>query len=247
VLFTVRGEHGAAPWAVVEDITFRYNIVRKSSAGINVVGHDNNGASGQVSRVAIVNNLFYAIDKDVYGGTGDFVQLGAQPRDITIERNTVLHNGIALRVYGGSTPTGRFEIERFAFRDNALRHNQFAVKGEGVNNGMPTIAKFLPGAVFERNVLAGGPAGQFPPGNYFPSVAEFEAQFVDMSGGNFAFVAGSALRTAASDGGALGADLQMLNQIINGLAGPGLSPEDPIPGEVQPMRRPGSSGPKRSR
>jgi len=239
VLFTVRGEHGAAPWAVVEDITFRYNVVRKSSAGINVVGHDNNGASGQVSRLAIVNNLFYAIDKDVYGGTGDFIQLGAQPSDIMIERNTVLHNGVGLRVYGGSTPSGRFEIERFAFRDNAMRHNQFAVKGEGVNNGMPTLTKFMPGAVFDRNVLAGGTAGQFPAGNYFPSVAEFEAQFVDPGAGNFTLVPGSAFRTAASDGGAVGADLVTLDQMVNG----GLLPVDPeIDPGVQPMRRRGKGG-----
>jgi hypothetical protein len=243
VLFTVRSESGAAPWAVVEDITFRFNIIRKAGAAINVVGHDDKGASGQVSRLSISNNLVYAIDHGVYGGNGDFVQLGAQPRDITIERNTVLHTGIAVRLYTGRTPSGTGDVAGFVFRDNVLRHNQYGVKGEGVNTGLPTFAKFLPGAVFDRNVLAGGPAAQYPAGNYFPSQVEFEAQFVNPAAANYAFVAGSMFRTAASDGGRLGADLEMMQRVMSGIARFDAAPADPGADrdERQPTGRTGRS------
>src|SRR5581483_1043507 len=36
VQFTVRDENGAAPWAVIQDVTFSNNIVRHSGAGINI-------------------------------------------------------------------------------------------------------------------------------------------------------------------------------------------------------------------
>jgi hypothetical protein len=233
VLFTVRNQDGRAPWSVIEDVTFRYNIIRHAGAAINVLGYDNLHPSQQTRRMRISHNLIYGIDKDVWGGNGDFIQLGAMPRDITIERNTIFHDGIALRVYGGKTPSGGYQIEGLAFRDNVQKHNTYAVKGEGTNTGNPTITKFLPGVIFERNVLAGGPAAQYPAGNYFPSVGDFEAQFVNLAKENFAYVAGSAFRTAGSNGTPLGADLVAMQQVMNGAGDRS--------GNAAPSRHPGSA------
>ena len=63
IVFTPRGEGGAAPWAVVEDVTFRYNVVRNVAAVFNFLARDNNGASGPLRRVRIVDNLFYGVDR----------------------------------------------------------------------------------------------------------------------------------------------------------------------------------------
>jgi len=211
VLFTVRNQDGRAPWSTIEDVTFRYNIIRNAGGAINVVGIDNNHASGQVRRLRIADNLVYGIERRVWGGTGDFIQLGATPREVVIEHNTVIHDGIGFRLYGNP-------IESAIIRDNVLKHNTYGVKGDGTNNGNPTIARYLPGAVIERNVFAGGPAAQYPAGNYFPSLAEFEAQFVDLPGENFAFVAGSLFSTAGANGRALGADLALLHRVMGGAA-----------------------------
>jgi hypothetical protein len=239
VLFTVRNQDGRAPWSVVEDVTFRFNIIRNAGGAINILGHDNNHASRQTSRLRISDNLVYGIDKDTWGGTGDFVQLGAKPRDVYIERNTVFHDGMAIRVYGGREG---HEITGVVIRDNVHKHNAWGVKGDGTNSGNPTLARYMPGVVFERNVLAGGPAAQYPSGNYFPSVGEFEAQFVNPAAHNFAFVPGSIFRSAGQDGVPVGADLTAMDRVMNGLGGS--EPERPEPGfeDPRPMGKGGVVG-----
>ena len=57
IVFTPRGEGGAAPWATIEDVTFRYNIIRNVAAGFNLLARDDNGASGTMRRVRIADNL----------------------------------------------------------------------------------------------------------------------------------------------------------------------------------------------
>ena len=42
IVFTVRAQGGAMPWAVVEDVDFVRNIVRNSSGGVNILGRDYN-------------------------------------------------------------------------------------------------------------------------------------------------------------------------------------------------------------
>ena len=225
VLFTVRNQDGRAPWSVVEDVTFRYNIIRHAGGGINVLGHDNNHPSQQTKRLSIAHNLLYDIDDQRWGGHGDFMQIGAMPRDIRIEHNTVFHTGMALRLYGGKTPTGGHHVEASVFSNNALRHNRYGVKGDSTSTGLETIARFLPGGVFEHNALAGGSASRYPASNYFPTVAEFEAQFVDAHNENFALVAGSQFVTASSTGAALGADLAAMQRVMNGApSAPGAPP-----------------------
>jgi hypothetical protein len=227
VLFTVRNQDGRAPWSVVEDVTFRFNIIRHAGAAINVLGYDDLQSSQQTRRLRISHNLVYDIDRGRWGGNGDFIQIGAMPRDISIENNTVFHTGIGLRLYGGRTPTGRFEIEGLVFRNNTLRHNEYGIKGDGVNPGNPTITRYLPGGVIDRNVLAGGPASQYPGGNFFPSVADFEAQFVDMPRENFSLVPGSVFGTASIDGSSLGADLGTMQFVMNGALLPAAPTEPP--------------------
>ena len=60
IVFTPRGEGGAAPWATIEDVTFRYNIIRNVAAGFNLLARDDNGASGTMRRVRIADNLIIA-------------------------------------------------------------------------------------------------------------------------------------------------------------------------------------------
>jgi hypothetical protein len=219
VVLTVRNQGGKAPWSVVEDVTFRYNIIRHAGGAINILGHDDLQPSQQTKRIRISHNLIYDIDKNTWGGHGDFIQMGAMPRDITIENNTVFHDGQALSVYGGKTPTGRAEIENVVFRNNALRHNAYGVKGAGTNPGNPTISRFMPNGTFANNVLAGGPAGQYPAGNFFPSVIDFEAQFVNPGAENFSLVPGSNFWLLSSEGQALGADLGTMQVLMGGGAG----------------------------
>jgi hypothetical protein len=212
ILFSTRNQNGRSPWSVVEDVTFRYNVVRHVANAINISGYDDGQPSAQGSRYRISHNLVYDINGSAWGGGGNFLLVGNQPRDVVVEHNTVSHTGTVVTVYGKRNG-GPAVVDGFVFRDNLMRHNTYGVKGDGVGVGSATLDSYFRAVVFGSNVLAGGKASQYPAGNYFPSVEEFMAGFVNANAANFTLVPASPFRRAASDGTALGADLARLNSV----------------------------------
>jgi hypothetical protein len=207
---------------VVEDVTFRYNIVRHAGGGVNVTGWDDEAQSAQTQRIQISHNLFYDVDAR-WGGPGTFLQIGNNPKSIVVEHNTVVQSGTAVNVYGRRNGAP-WPVDGFVFRDNLVRHNAYGVIGDGQGIGNATLAVYLPGARFERNVLAGGQASAYPVTNYFPTVAEFDAAFANPSAGDFSLVVTTPFRALASDGGALGADV---TTVRNAIAGASTAPATP--------------------
>jgi hypothetical protein len=234
VQLTPRNQGGKAPWSTVEDVTFRYNVIRHASSGFNLSGWDDLQASGQLQRVQIANNLLYDVDASHWGGVGIFVQVGNSPRSVTIERNTVLHSGTVLSVYG-TTAGAPWVIDGFAFRNNLARHNTYGVKGANLASGMSTLSAYFSNLVFDRNVLAGGPASLYPVNNFFPAEPEFMAAFVNAAGEDFSLLPGSAFGSQAADGGALGADMPRLNATLRGSAA--------VPGMTTAVCRPAATCP----
>lgn len=210
IVLTPRGDLGRAPWATVEDVTFRYNIVRHAGSGVNVLGRDDGGPSGQLRRLRISNNLFYDIDENRWGGSGIFLQVGDAPADLVIEHNTVLHTGTAVVAYGG-TKDAPAAVRGFVFRDNVMRHNRYGIFGSGRAVGNDTLRTFFPDALFTNNVLAGGRASEYPADNLFPSVEDFMRQFVAPDEGDLRLVENSSFRGRASDGTDLGADVARIS------------------------------------
>jgi outer membrane biosynthesis protein TonB len=202
ILFTPRNQGGQAPWSVVQDVTFRNNVVRHVAGGVNILGYDNLATSAQTSRISVVNNLFWDVG-GAWGGTGHFAVIGAAARDVTIAHNTVDHTGNVISAYGAATTA-------FAFRDNLAKHNAYGVIGDSHGVGNDSIATYFPGAVVTSNTFAGGPPASYPAGNTFPSVASWLGQFAAASAGDYRLVAGSSYRGAATDGADLGADIAAL-------------------------------------
>jgi hypothetical protein len=217
IVLTPRGEHGAAPWATVEDVTFRYNIVRNVAAVFNLLGHDDAGESGRLRRVRIADNLFYGVDRAAWGGNGNFMQIGDGPSELVVEHNTIIHTNNVLNVYGGSrdSPTA---VERFVFRNNISRHNANGVIGQSLAMGTDTINAFFPSAVFVKNVLAGGRASRYPGDNLFPEVEPFSQQFVNYAGNDYRLKGDSDLRRAGTDGADLGVNFVALVRTIGARA-----------------------------
>lgn len=184
ILFTPRNQDGRAPWSTVEDVLFRYNVVRHAGGAINILGRDRPNTSGPCQRVAIVDNLFYDIDGRGWGGSGDFLLVGEGPSALLVEHNTIFHSGKLVSAYGG-TRTEPTAAAGFTFRYNVARHNQYGVHGSDRGVGNDTLNAYFPSAVFRRNVLAGGVASQYPPDNLFPPASDFERLFSDLGNGDF--------------------------------------------------------------
>jgi len=204
VIFTPRNQDGQSPWSVVQDVTFTNNVLRHSGSAVNFLGTDNNHPSQRTKRILIANNLFEDIDGAKWGGIGRLFQLYDGTVDVVIDHNTGLQTGeiIGDTTYAtvpGAPHTG------FVFRNNIAPHNQYGVVGLGTKGDpLLTLTTYFPGAIFARNVLAGGDPSNYPPDNFFPSSLG-EVGFVDLAGADYHLADSSAYRNAGTDGADLGA------------------------------------------
>ena len=209
IVVTPRNQDGRAPWATVEDVTFRNNVIRHAGGGMQIIGEDDNHPSGPTKRITVANNLFYDISAKNWGGSGAFILIGNGPSDVVIEHNTVYQSGNILMAYGGSEsqPT---PITGVRFRDNIVRHNQYGVHGSGRGVGEDSLRAYFPGIVFTSNAIAGGNARGYPAGNTFIAEEDWDTQFMNVAGGDFRLQTNSRFKKAASDGKDLGADINAI-------------------------------------
>jgi hypothetical protein len=202
IMFTVRNQDGRCPWCQVDHVTFERNIVRHSAAGIKVLGWDNNHPSQQTQAILIRNNLFYDIDRSVWGGNGYFLSLIDGARGITVDHNTVVQaNALGIVQIDGPP------VLEFVYTNNLCKNGSYGIFGTGHGSGVSAIQAFLPGADITRNVIAGAQSASYPAGNSFPSAAQFEAQFLSFHEGDYRLVPASPWRGAGTDGRDLGAPL----------------------------------------
>jgi hypothetical protein len=213
VLLTPRNQDGRAPWATVEDVTLRGNVIRHAGGAIVVTGEDTTFPSGPARRIRIVDNLVYDVDVSAWGGTGAFLLVGNGPSDLSIEHNTVRQSGNIMIVFGG-TKADPQKVPGVVFRANLIRHNQYGVQGADHAVGLDTLETYLPGAVFQGNAIAGGESRRYPPGNTFLDASDFDRQFVDVEGGDFRLRRDSALRGAAPDKRDMGADIAAIQRAL---------------------------------
>jgi len=160
ILFKSVNQDGRAPWSTTRSVTFRRNLVRHTSSGINIEGRDPHNSSGRTALVLIQNNLFEDLDANRWGGEGVFIKI-TDTEDVTVDHNTAFGTGSIIIAYGEPN-------ERFVFTQNVVRNNEYGVKGDGTASGTPTLKKFFRGYLVSGNAILGGNSSPYPPGNCFP-------------------------------------------------------------------------------
>jgi len=212
IVLTPRNPSGRNPWAVVEDVQFIGNIIRHTGSVFNILGHDDRASTRQLARLVIRDNLAYDVHSGTWGGTGTFAQIGGEPRDITIDHNTVLHTGNAVLFYSGSyinssgvRVTGG-PVYGFVYTNNMAKHNSYGIYGDRKGFGTVALNYYAPGGVFRRNVLATdlSVASRYPPDTFFPSVSAFYAGFENAAARDYRLVASSSYNNAGTDGRDIG-------------------------------------------
>jgi hypothetical protein len=205
---TVRNQNGQASWSVVEDVTFRNNIVRNAGYGINILGRDDSQKSEELKRVKIINNLFESIS---YSEGGFFLKI-CDGDDVEISHNTVFQNGNMITMHGAPTT-------KFVFKNNILPYNNYGVNGDNVEGGVPpALERYFPGGVLTGNVIVNAlniPSDEFVfiPRNYLlPSYAA-----VNSEKGDYRLTASSKLKGKVENGKDPGCDIEALRNAVAGV------------------------------
>jgi Carbohydrate binding module (family 6)/Right handed beta helix region len=241
IVLTPRNQSNTAPWSVVRDVTVQNNVIRHISSGFNILGYDNLAPSQQTENIVVRNNLLYDVDpkytSSSTAGPARFAIIGAGPKNVTFDHNTVDNAGAAtIYFYGGATPTG-VQIAGFTLTNNLLKQNSWAIYGDAIGQGLPALTHYAPGGTVLGNTFAGASAKLYPVGNDFPTVTQWLADFTSRSAGNYTLVSTSLSRGAATDGKDIGVDFTELNAAF--AVPPVVNP----PADPTPAPQPGASTP----
>ena len=247
ILFTPRNQSNTAPWVIVKNITIRNNVIRHVAAVFNVLGYDDLAPSQQTQDITIRNNLIYDVSTAYaipnHPANGRLAVIGAGPKNITIDHNTVDNNGSGtIFFYGGATPTGP-HILGFELTNNLLRSNSYAVYGDKFGEGNVAFLNYTPAPVVLHNTFAGESAKVYPVGNDYPTTAQWLADFVRVSAADYQLVTSSLSNNAGTDGKDLGVDFTALSAALNGPVSPPTpspSPGGSTPYSGTPVALPGS-------
>ena len=177
-------------------MAFEDNIVRNSTAGINVMATDDTRPSGPLQGLVIRNNLFVNINGNAFPGTptldrpGRLIQIRNPSTttaaiDLTVEGNTAFSSREVS--FSGDNPTSDV-----SFTKNVIRHNpctagnNCGVSGNNTSPGLPSItAWFAAPVVITDNILfdAGrNRAAEYPAGNQFPDAVTFASAIDPVTG-----------------------------------------------------------------
>jgi hypothetical protein len=207
IVLTPRNQDGTCRWCVVEAVDFTHNIVRNTTAGVNILGYDTNNSSLQTNAIRIVDNLFAGVTTRL-GGNGWGILIGDEPRDVLIDHNTFDIDGTTILYAYGGTETAPRPISGFRFTNNAAPHQEYGINGASASTGTLTLQMYFPNVVMTGNWLSGGNPAKYPAGNRFE--VPFDAGLTVTSG--------TALVSAPGQAGADVAKLRpLLDSIPKGL------------------------------
>ncbi len=215
IVLTPRNSSKQTPWATVEDVEISANIIRHVGGVLNISGYDDTARSGQLKRLLVKDNLAYDVHAGTWGGPGTFAQIGNEPRDITLDHNTILHTGNIITFYSGTIigPSGTKvkggPIYGFKYTNNLAKHNTYGIFGSGKSVGNGSLTYYTPGAVVRRNVFATDKSvtSLYPSDNLYTTVAAFYAGFVNADGRDYHLVSSSPYIGRGLDGKDIGADI----------------------------------------
>lgn len=204
IVFTPRNQDGTAPWTVVEDVLFEYNIVRDTPSHFNILGYDNINPSGQTTRITIRQNLLLG------SGGGRLAVIGNEVGTLVFDHNTYVNpqvsaaamatlyaeGTIALAAGDGRAPA--FAVQDFTFTNNLAQFNTYGLHSP-IGLGSAALAGMTRAYHWTSNVLAGG-SGTYPATTTFLPVEDYPPQF----DADYYLVLTSQFKSMGTDGTDLG-------------------------------------------
>jgi hypothetical protein len=235
IVLTPVNQNGGNPATVVANVLFEYNWIAHTAGAFNLTAHDAQTPS-QLSQRAHDITIRHNLVTDMGPQWGGYVRefqlgtgLGANPREgvlnVTIDHNTILGTGMnsAIYFYAYNTATGLYDVcPNFRYTNNITRRGDYGVFGDTANEGNGSasttgaLEAYAPGGTFAKNAIVGINLTLYPTGQYNPTEATLQAQFVNYAGGNYRLLATSLYAGQGTDGADLGANLDAIDAAYAG-------------------------------
>lgn len=222
---TVRNEENGVPFAVLEDVTIRYNKITDTAGVMNLTSSDDTYSSGTSKRIYVHDNLWYDMSCAPSSNFDLSISAGntAPGEDYTFDHNTVVscdtsHNQTYATAY---TPS---EFDRFSTRNSIFSSHSgvtFRLDDSASTNLSGTAALNdmfdTNGWFYDHNAIvrSGGTDSSHPSGNFWPT-SYTNVGFVSIASDDYHLDSGSAYKNAGSDGLDVGADIDALDAAIAG-------------------------------
>jgi hypothetical protein len=163
-LIKTENQNCTAPFTQSADVTIRYNVVIDAANGQNMGANVGKCAGQNATRITSYGNVF-----GPFNGTdaGTCFQYLGPLSDIVILHNTCQGAGSAVVVFDASA-----NVPRAVLSGNVLQHGNYGVKGANAQEGTTSITKYLPGGLFESNIVYPAQCSLYPAGTLcaLPSV-----------------------------------------------------------------------------
>jgi hypothetical protein len=196
----------------LQDVLFENNVVYNSGSMIGLSGKDNHYYTPFFSNELTFRNNLFIISSAAYGGDGRLVLFTAAPNGITFDHNTVISDGGSLvaaydstymDASGGMVTGGA--VENLTFTNNVVPNGEYGFIANGSMNGAGFV--YFPGVILTSNVIAGYTGWRYPPGNFYPTLAEFQGLFLNYAAADYR---PSATMPVGTDGTPMGANFASL-------------------------------------
>jgi hypothetical protein len=170
IVLTPRGDQSGGSWVTVSNVTIAHNTITGTAQGMLILGSDDGSISQVTTNITIQDNLFgdVASRSNEWGNAGGpphvfFLTPGLNggPSNIIIDHNTILHNAGDLLLLGGT-------VNGLQFTNNIGSQGEYGLIANG-RLGKDALDYYCPNYIFSHNVIVGGSAISYPPGNSEPS------------------------------------------------------------------------------
>lgn len=153
IVFTVRNEYGASPWANVKNVLFENNNINHVAGGFQILGRDDRGGAypSQIMTNVVIRNNKIADMSNQWGGNGRCIFISGGPDKLTFEGNEFQCPTIPNSAITFDQP--QYKVTNLTFVDQKLmiegEYGIFGTSAPGL--GKAAIDYYAPGYVWENN------------------------------------------------------------------------------------------------
>jgi len=213
LVFKSVNQLGRCTWCTVQDVTVRYNVIRRTVGGLTLTSTSGHHPAVPAARIALRHNVMAEFDTLEFTGSSERVfQLGGKNTlsDVTIDHNTVASVPYLMLSFAGGT------MARLDMRNTVAFAGRYGILGAGAPQGLAGLRAYSPEFWFTRNVIIREDRGSgYPEDNFYPETPQYRT--IALGGRDMRLPVASDYAGQATDGTTPGADVAAIARMTAGV------------------------------